>query len=230
MQVAAHETHVPARQAQTGPHPRFSCAHVDQGRPPRTEAPPRQGSCATDAPVGVRCARSSPVAEGAPEASRRSLTCVSTIARQTIRQTTTTDKRQDPAPPRQRFGKIHRLPDEAAYDRVFGSATRSRDPLFTVLSRRNDADTARLGLAISKKHCRRATARNRVKRIVRESFRRHAAMLAGLDVVVLAQPQTGDAGNRSLFDSLAKHWQKTRSAHLVRVPDSHLDTRMDDGP
>jgi ribonuclease P protein component len=78
----------------------------------------------------------------------------------------------------------------------------------------NGSDTGRLGLAISKKHCRLASARTRLKRIVRESFRQHHLTLAGIDVVVLAQSGTAREDNRALFDSLAKHWQKTRSANL----------------
>jgi len=43
----------------------------------------------------------------------------------------------------------------------------------------------RLGICVSKKILRRAVERNRVKRIVRESFRLQATkMLAGLDIVV----------------------------------------------
>ncbi len=98
--------------------------------------------------------------------------------------------------------------DAAAYSRVFKKASRSRDKWFTVLMRENGQDKARLGLAVSKKHCRQATARNRIKRIVRESFRGHQAMLAGLDVVVLSQPAAKTASNRQLFDSLVGHWQR----------------------
>jgi ribonuclease P protein component len=131
---------------------------------------------------------------------------------------TTTDnfgERTGPrSPARQRFGKAHRLPDAAAFSRVFADARRSRDRLFTVLSRRNGSETARLGLAIAKKHVKHATQRNRIRRIVRESFRRHRSTLAGLDLVVLAQSATPDADNDKLFDSLSKHWQNTRSAHL----------------
>lgn len=77
-----------------------------------------------------------------------------------------------------------------------------------------------MGLAISKKHCRLATGRNRLKRIVRESFRQQRVALAGLDVVVLAQSGAAAADNRTLFDSLAKHWQKTRSAQFDARSDS----------
>jgi ribonuclease P protein component len=96
----------------------------------------------------------------------------------------------------------------AAYGRVFEKANRSRDNWFTVLSRDNGRHDARLGLAISKKHCRKATSRNTIKRIVRESFRQHQANLQGLDIVVINQPAATTATRRQLFDSLAGHWRR----------------------
>ena len=67
---------------------------------------------------------------------------------------------------------------------------------------------ARLGLAISKKQCRKAVARNRLKRIVRESFRQRQCALAGLDIVVLNQPASAQAANAALHASLERHWQR----------------------
>ena len=83
--------------------------------------------------------------------------------------------------------------------------------MFTVLYKKNGGQQARLGLAISRKHCRGAVQRNRLKRIVRESFRLHHADLEGLDLVVLNQPPAARADNKALFDSLHGHWQKCRS-------------------
>lgn len=111
-----------------------------------------------------------------------------------------------------RLQKENRLLNAAAFGRVFKKATRSRDKWFTVLCRTNDTDIARLGLAISKKNCRQATGRNRIKRVVRESFRQHQAEMAGLDVVVINQPAAKTAGNRQLFDSMSAHWQRCQKA------------------
>ncbi|NCF14217.1 MAG: ribonuclease P protein component [Gammaproteobacteria bacterium] len=111
-----------------------------------------------------------------------------------------------------RFTKHHRLLDAAAFGRVFDRATRSRDEYFTVLCRRNKQSIARLGLAISKKHCRKATGRNRIKRIIRESFRQQQALLAGLDVVVINQPGATMATGRQISDSLDRHWQRCSKA------------------
>jgi ribonuclease P protein component len=111
-----------------------------------------------------------------------------------------------------RFEKRHRLLSEADYGRVFRKATRSRDSLFTTLCRHNDNNTPRLGLAIAKKHCRLATVRNRIKRIVRESFRQHQASLAGLDIIVMNQPAAKAASNQELSASLEEHWQRLSKA------------------
>ena len=108
----------------------------------------------------------------------------------------------------QRFGRQSRLLNAGAYSRVFDKARRSRDNWFTVLCRENDLDTARLGLAISKKNCRKAAARNRIKRLVRESFRHHQQELSGLDIVVMNKRSTADATNAALFDSLSGHWKR----------------------
>lgn len=109
---------------------------------------------------------------------------------------------------RHRFGRQSRLLDARAYSHVFDKATRSRDRWFTVLCRQNDLEIARLGLAISKKNCRKAAARNRIKRVVRESFRHHQQDLAGLDIVVMNKPSAADAPNAALFGSLSSHWTR----------------------
>jgi len=80
--------------------------------------------------------------------------------------------------------------------------------MFTVLYRSNEQEISRLGLAIAKKHCKQATGRNRIKRVVRESFRQHQAELAGLYIVVMNQPAARDANNQSLFASLEQHWHR----------------------
>lgn len=88
---------------------------------------------------------------------------------------------------------------------VFKRGTRASDALITMLACRNGLGHARLGLAISKKAARHATARNRIKRLAREAFRHHQAELAGLDVVVMARPAATSADNDALHASLVRH-------------------------
>ena len=97
---------------------------------------------------------------------------------------------------------------------MFKKATRSRDKFFTVLARDSKDDVPRLGLAISKKHCRKATARNRIKRAIRESFRQHQQQLTCLDIVVINQPAAALADAGAMTKSLERHWQRCREAKL----------------
>ena len=111
-----------------------------------------------------------------------------------------------------RFRPTDRLRDADSYGRVFKKARRSRDKWFTVLYRPRGRGAARLGLAISRKNCRLATNRNRIKRIVRESFRHNRESFRGFDIVVLNQPAAKGASNSDLFLSLEGHWQKIAQA------------------
>lgn len=59
---------------------------------------------------------------------------------------------------------------------------------------------------MSKKVSTRAHDRNRIKRQIRESFRKQQAMLDGYDVVVVAMKAAGHADNAEVRDSLEKLW------------------------
>jgi ribonuclease P protein component len=104
------------------------------------------------------------------------------------------------------FRKTDRLRNAAEYKRVFDRSVRSSDNYFTILARPNVIGYPRLGLAITKKRIRLAVGRNRVKRIIRESFRQ-TQTLFDADYVVLAGRQCQKADNVQLFQSLTHHWQ-----------------------
>ena len=92
---------------------------------------------------------------------------------------------------------------------------RSADDQFTVLARANGLPVARLGLAIARKHIKTAVARNRVKRVIRESFRAEATELRGLDFVVMARCNLSGTENARLRTSLRKHWTRLRRKHAA---------------
>jgi ribonuclease P protein component len=106
------------------------------------------------------------------------------------------------------FGRDQRLTDAAEFQRVFANGSRSADRCFTVLFCHNECEQPRLGLAIAKRRVRRATARNRLKRLVRESFRAAASSLPPVDIVVLAGPAAAAADNATIFASLERHWRR----------------------
>lgn len=109
---------------------------------------------------------------------------------------------------RTRFSKRVRLLKPAEFGRVFKKAHRSSDRQLTILAAPNNLGYPRLGLAISKKHAKRAVDRNRIKRLVRESFRLHFSELPAADFVVMAKPVTKQALNQDVFSSLQFHWHR----------------------
>ena len=59
-------------------------------------------------------------------------------------------------------------------------------------------------MAVSKKACRKAVDRNRVKRLIREYFRRHKFELAAGDYVVLAKLGVANLSRRQISAELEK--------------------------
>ena len=72
----------------------------------------------------------------------------------------------------------------------------------------NGLDHARLGLAISKRVSKRAVERNRIKRLVRESFRRIRMQLPAIDVMVMAREQAAGVVGSELLAEMDGLWQR----------------------
>ncbi len=122
----------------------------------------------------------------------------------------------------QAFPKAHRLLTSDDFQSVFADAPfRASHKYFLILARPNQHNAARLGLIIAKKHIRLATERNRMKRLIRETFRRQPPNLTGIDVIVLARKGMNDLGNQELIDQLDKQWVRiARKAQAAANPDS----------
>jgi ribonuclease P protein component len=88
------------------------------------------------------------------------------------------------------------------------NARRMSDGFFTVTASVNQAGTARLGMAVAVRTAGGAVTRNRIRRIVRESFRLHQREIPAVDLVVSARSAAATASRRELHASLAALWQK----------------------
>jgi ribonuclease P protein component len=107
------------------------------------------------------------------------------------------------------FTNKHKLRKAIEFKMVFESPLVSSDAFFKVLARKNHAENSRLGMAVSRKVDRHAVGRNRIKRVIRESFRsRYSEDKARLDIVVLPRLLTATICNRRLFRSLQAHWSR----------------------
>ena len=127
-------------------------------------------------------------------------------------QGTSTTHALTPSPPLRvrsaRFTRHNRLVKSSEYQRVFDQALRSASSAFTVLARANTGEEPRLGLVMSTRCARAAVDRNRLKRIVRESFRHNRDRFRGLDIVVIGKHGAARLFNAQLRSILDQHWNK----------------------
>ena len=111
------------------------------------------------------------------------------------------------APASGRYTRKHRLVSAAQYQRVFDQPQKkSGDKFFTLLAQPNEVGTARLGLAVSSKAVRHAVARNRIKRIARETFRLRRERLDTLDFIVIARSGADRKTKHELHTAFDKIW------------------------
>jgi ribonuclease P protein component len=124
----------------------------------------------------------------------------------------------------QSFPRRSRLLKPAEFKRVFNQPVVSSDRLFKVFARPGTASWCRIGMAVSRKVDSRAVVRNRIKRVIRESFRRNyrpadEGTKPGKDIVIVASPAAARAAGGELANSLSEHW---------RTIDRKLEKRLSD--
>ncbi|AGY92832.1 hypothetical protein SPICUR_09565 [Spiribacter curvatus] len=108
----------------------------------------------------------------------------------------------------QGFPRTARLTQSRDFRAVFADARRHGDRHFTILVGHGCGETARLGLAVSKRAAPRSVDRSRLKRLIRERFRHHLTRLPVVDVVVMVRPIARQCDNPTLIRSLDKLWQR----------------------
>ena len=93
---------------------------------------------------------------------------------------------------------------------MYARGRRFGDAYFTVVARANDVGSARLGLAIATKAAGNSVERNRVRRVIRETFRLRQHQLPALDLVVSARGAVAGAKNAVLRSSLDTLWDRVK--------------------
>ncbi|MGA2776027.1 MAG: ribonuclease P protein component [Steroidobacteraceae bacterium] len=106
-----------------------------------------------------------------------------------------------------RFEPSRRLHQPAEFREVRTRGRRLSDALFSLSVLANHETHPRLGLAIATRTFGSAVARNRIKRITRESFRLNQHSLPAVDVTVAARDAARHATARDLRASLDQHWK-----------------------
>ena len=98
----------------------------------------------------------------------------------------------------ERFRSRQRLRRRIDFDRVFQRGARLDGRLFLLVAAANDLLRDRLGLAVNRR-VGGAVVRNRVRRLLRESFRRLSSTRGGgADFVIVGKPELAEANFRDV--------------------------------
>jgi ribonuclease P protein component len=112
------------------------------------------------------------------------------------------------------FGRLKKMRKTDEFSSVFRFRCVRAALGLDLLAAPNGLDYPRLGLIVPKKIIATAVGRNRVKRLIRESFRLHQTELVGLDVVARIKLKMEEA---DLKESLQSGLKQCKSCVASRV-------------
>ena len=96
------------------------------------------------------------------------------------------------------LSRRHRFAAQGAFGPILRSARKIRGTLALVHVAVGRPGLSRLGIALTRRVAPSSVHRNRIKRMVRELFRRHAVKGAGLDLVVALRERLEASGHAAL--------------------------------
>lgn len=103
----------------------------------------------------------------------------------------------------QRFPRRFRVRTRREFVALQRDGRRQAAPHFIVITAATAAAHVRLGITTSRK-VGNAPARNRIRRLVREFFRRHRPQLGAGDLVVIARPGASALSYADVVDELSR--------------------------
>ena len=112
------------------------------------------------------------------------------------------------APPRLTLPAQRRIRRKADFETIYSRGRRFGNGFFGVTAFWNDKGWPRLGLAVAVRAAGSGVERNRIRRIIRESFRVHQHELPGIDLIVSARDRARGAAGQELHASLTALWKK----------------------
>ncbi|HSE13032.1 MAG TPA: ribonuclease P protein component [Rudaea sp.] len=109
-----------------------------------------------------------------------------------------------------RFGHppLARLREAADFLALRREGKRIASPCFHAQYRLTETGHARLGMAVSRRVSKHAVVRNRIRRIIRESFRVRRGALPDCNILLIARSEAAARSRAELRTDLESIWQR----------------------
>jgi len=128
------------------------------------------------------------------------------------------------------FPRSARLLRPAEFKRVFDNTRlRGSSQHLLLLATPNEQDQARIGFVLAKKQIKRAVDRNRIKRLIRESFRHHQNDIDSLDFVILGRSGLAELDNQQIREMIDALWFRLKRPSHDRQANSKGKPRRQSG-
>ena len=128
------------------------------------------------------------------------------------------------------FPRSARLLRPAEFKRVFdNTGLRGSSQHLLLLATPNEQDQARIGFVLAKKQIKRAVDRNRIKRLIRESFRHHQNDIDALDFVILGRSGLAELDNQQIREMIDALWFRLKRPSHDRRTNSKGKKRRQSG-
>ena len=108
-----------------------------------------------------------------------------------------------------RFNSTRRLINKNDFDYVFNKAKKLVFGHITILYKPNSLSYSRIGFAISKRFATKAVLRNKIRRMLKESFRQQT-YLPAYDIVVLMNQPCDKQKITYIHQNIEKLWRKLK--------------------
>ncbi|MCF7890980.1 ribonuclease P protein component [Candidatus Bipolaricaulota bacterium] len=108
-----------------------------------------------------------------------------------------------------RFPKANRLVSESDFSRVYEEGFRFDGDVFVFYLLENEISKPRVGI-VTPKYLGSATKRNRIKRIIRESFRKDKEIFEGFDFIVRPTEVASNLSNVELTDRFLSDFRASK--------------------
>lgn len=102
-----------------------------------------------------------------------------------------------------RFPQKNRLLKQKDFDRVYQKGKSYQGNNFWFYYLEKDSPPPRLGLSVGKE-VGKAAQRNKIKRIIRETFRTHKKLFGNMDIIIRPLPEIGKRKKREIRQALLK--------------------------
>ena len=123
-----------------------------------------------------------------------------------------------------RFTRDFRLLSPADFKSVFDGAQHKVSCRYILmLAIKQQTSQTRLGMVVAKKNVSKSVERNRIKRLIRESFRHARLQLPGLDIIVLIRKGLDNLPNFVISSKIDALW---KDLHTKAIKESESGAQV----